>query len=70
VEEGVHGYLVPTRDASAIAEKVILLLKDSGLARTCGQAARRHVASHFTLAHMLTRYQRLYEDATGQIGLA
>ncbi len=63
VEDGVHGDLVPTNDASAIAEKTLLLLQDPSRAQSVGLAGRRHVEAHFTLGHMLAQYQTLYDSA-------
>src|SRR5260221_1384787 len=46
--DGVTGYLVKPRDAKALADRVIMLLKDSTLRQKMGRAGRRHVIDHFT----------------------
>ncbi len=41
VADGFNGYLVPNGDADALASKVILVLKYSGLRHQLGEQARR-----------------------------
>jgi glycosyltransferase involved in cell wall biosynthesis len=43
LEHGVAGYLVPPRDASALAAPITELLEDPGRAASMGAAGRRHV---------------------------
>ena len=38
IEDGVTGYLIPKGDENALAEKLIVLLKDAGLCRKMGMA--------------------------------
>ena len=45
LEHGVTGYLVPPRDASAMAGPITELLKDPGRAASMGEAGRRHALS-------------------------
>jgi glycosyltransferase involved in cell wall biosynthesis len=49
VVEGVTGYLVPVRDAAALADRMAALLADEPARRAMGAAARRHVEKHFSL---------------------
>jgi glycosyltransferase involved in cell wall biosynthesis len=48
--DGETGYLVPPRDAAAIAERVIALLRDAGLRARMGAAGRSRVEAHFSAA--------------------
>lgn len=48
VIDGVTGYVVDATDRRSLAEKVVELLKDDGLARRMGQEGRRHVARNFS----------------------
>jgi glycosyltransferase involved in cell wall biosynthesis len=48
VEDGVTGYLVPPRDAAAVAER-IALLADERRRAAMGRAGRRRALTHFTL---------------------
>jgi glycosyltransferase involved in cell wall biosynthesis len=60
VEDGVSGFLVPPRDAAALAEGMNALLGDAALARRLGEAARRRIADHFSLESMTRELERLY----------
>lgn len=51
VEDGVTGYLVPQRDATALADRLEQLVADSELRARMGEAGRKRYADHFTLAH-------------------
>jgi glycosyltransferase involved in cell wall biosynthesis len=62
VQDGVNGLLVPPRDASALAEKMTLLLNNPSLRRRLGAAARAHVETEFSLDDMGRRLLWLYED--------
>ncbi len=43
VKEGETGYLVQEHDYEAMAEKVVMLLKDTSLAEKLGEAGRKHI---------------------------
>jgi glycosyltransferase involved in cell wall biosynthesis len=62
---GSTGKVVPTRDPDALAAAWRALL-DSGTETRMrlGLAARRRVEEHFSLPHIVTRYQLLYEEMT------
>jgi glycosyltransferase involved in cell wall biosynthesis len=62
VVDGETGLLVPPRDAPALAEAMLRLLRDRELARRFGDAAKRRVESHFTLEQMVGRMQELYDQ--------
>jgi len=63
VADGKTGYLVPTRDARALAERIAALLEDPGRARAMGQAGRRRVEQSFeqtmTVERQWVEYRRL-----------
>jgi glycosyltransferase involved in cell wall biosynthesis len=48
--DGVTGFLVPPRDSSAIAERVLLLLNNPHLREKLGSQGREHVVEHFSAA--------------------
>jgi L-malate glycosyltransferase len=60
VEDGVTGLLVALRDASALAHAVGSLLADPIRARAMGEAGRRRIEDHFSLAAMVGETERLY----------
>ena len=51
VEDGETGFLVPPRDAAAVARAIDLLLTDRGLARRMGEAGRQRVLDRFNWAN-------------------
>jgi glycosyltransferase involved in cell wall biosynthesis len=62
VVDGESGLLVPPKDPQALADAVLRLLRDRELAGRLGEAARRRVASEFTLEQMVQRLETLYDD--------
>jgi glycosyltransferase involved in cell wall biosynthesis len=64
IEDGVEGFLVPSRDPKAFAEKC-LLLQDANLRQRMGQAARVKVARDFSAEHMARQYYQLYRELAG-----
>ncbi|MBB3228579.1 glycosyltransferase involved in cell wall biosynthesis [Luteibacter sp. Sphag1AF] len=61
VHDGFSGHLVPARDACALAEAMLELLRDQTEARRYGQAARAWVEHHGSLRAMASRYGALYD---------
>ena len=54
--QGEEAVLVPPGDSSALAEAMVRVLADPGLARTLAAQARSRVAAHYTAAHLLPRH--------------
>jgi sugar transferase (PEP-CTERM/EpsH1 system associated) len=61
VEDGVTGYLVPPRNPEALADRILLLLRDPQTAAKFGQAGRKRVEENFGVEQMIRKYQSLYE---------
>jgi glycosyltransferase involved in cell wall biosynthesis len=61
---GEGGVLVPPRDARALAEAMLRMLRDPGLARALGAKARQH-AAQFTWPRCVERTERVYQEAVG-----
>ena len=55
------GLLVPPRDAGALAEALVLLLKDEDLARQYGAAGYERVHHRFSVEHMVGETVAVYE---------
>jgi glycosyltransferase involved in cell wall biosynthesis len=62
---GEAGFVVPARDAPAIARALVTLLSDHDLRARLGAAARARVLAHFTLAQSLGEYRRVYDSLAG-----
>lgn len=60
VLDGQTGFLVPPRNAEALAEKTDLLLADSQLRRRMGMLARSRIVAEFDAQHMSRRFEQLF----------
>ncbi|HEY7158879.1 MAG TPA: glycosyltransferase [Gemmataceae bacterium] len=60
IDDGVHGLLVPPRDATRLANAIARLLDDRELARRLGEAARRRALECFSRAAMMRRFEDFY----------
>jgi len=61
VMDGKTGFLVPPDDAGALAERIILLLKNEDLRRRLGQAGRAHFEASFSNRGM-SRHADFFES--------
>jgi glycosyltransferase involved in cell wall biosynthesis len=59
--DGETGFLVPPRDHEAMAEKIVVLLKDDKLRSRLGRAAFERALDHFTVDRMVEDTIGLYE---------
>jgi glycosyltransferase involved in cell wall biosynthesis len=64
VLDGETGYLVPPKDAAAIAERLASLIKNSDLRATLGAAGRRRYKHHFTV----DKFRERVELALASVG--
>ncbi len=62
IEDGANGFLIPSNDPDALAEKLGALLKDDLLRRKMGDAARATIEEKFSTRRMIEDYLDLYED--------
>lgn len=62
VQDGVTGFVVPPRDAEALAERIVVLLNDAELRAAMGRRGRALVEREYSLARMLDRLERVYEQ--------
>jgi glycosyltransferase involved in cell wall biosynthesis len=63
--DGVEGYIVPARDAAAIAERLARLAGDSLLQQTMAAAAVARVRSMGGWSEYGERWERLLRELTG-----
>ncbi|MDF2269603.1 GT4 family glycosyltransferase PelF [Streptomyces coacervatus] len=59
---GDAGILVPPGDQAAVAQACVRLLRDAGLRRRLGTAARERVLEKFTLSQWNDGYRKMYDD--------
>lgn len=63
LEEGRTGFLTPPQDPVALAEKILLLLKEGELRRTMSAAAKE--ASHqYDVTRNVRKFEAIYEELT------
>jgi glycosyltransferase involved in cell wall biosynthesis len=68
IEDGQTGFLIPPRNAEALAEKVICLLQDRDKAIKMGMAGRRRAESLFSLSRMRESFENLYAQLLSEKG--
>lgn len=64
VEHGINGYLVPPRDAGALARAIGQLVSDERLRRRFGEAGRRIAVANFDEDLVLGNTLRVYDQLT------
>ncbi|PYJ61607.1 MAG: hypothetical protein DME24_06055 [Verrucomicrobia bacterium] len=62
VADGESGFVVPRRDAPALAEKLAVLSRDPILRQKMGEAGRCRVLKQFQLTDQIEAYDRLYRS--------
>ncbi len=62
IEDGVNGIMVPPKDASLMARKIIELLSDRNKARKIGHVAQRHIEEHFSIEANVKKIQKEYSQ--------
>ena len=66
VEDGRNGYLTPSRDADALANRLTELLQDAQLRRRMGEAGRLRAVAEFGLDRCVDAHIRAYHLAAGR----
>jgi glycosyltransferase involved in cell wall biosynthesis len=61
VIQGETGFVVPPRDADALAERIAALLDDEALRVRMGDQGRALVQREYSLEHMLDRMEHVYQ---------
>ena len=60
IEDGICGYLLPPGDAKALADKIVVLLRNPILCEKIGRAARTRVTEKFSVEFMMRRLEGIY----------
>ena len=63
VEEGITGFLVPQKDAIALAEKLEILIKDPKMRKKMGSAGRARYEKEFTL----NKFEKRMVEILGEV---
>ncbi|MFE1744020.1 glycosyltransferase [Coleofasciculus sp. H7-2] len=66
VEDGISGFLVPERDADALAEKLGYLIAHSEVWPEMGQAGRAYVEQHYNLDQLNDYLVEIYKQLLNQ----
>jgi len=61
VEDGVNGFLVPTKDPKSLAERIIYLLKNEGIMRKFGKINRRIIEERNDYYKEMKKMESIYE---------
>jgi D-inositol-3-phosphate glycosyltransferase len=69
VEDGFNGYLVPSQDAAALAEKIVLLLRYPYLREHLGEQAR-HWVERFSWEAIGADIVKLYQKTRRETALS
>ena len=62
IEDGVNGFVVPTRDASAIAAKVIQLYENPQLVQSLSAECKKTLQTTFSLEATIDNYVKYFES--------
>lgn len=68
VRDGQNGYLVPPRDAGAVAEALRRLIGDAELRLEMGRRGRKIVEAEFSTRHVVGALMQVYEDVLSTSG--
>jgi glycosyltransferase involved in cell wall biosynthesis len=66
VLDGITGYLVPPANSDALAEKILMLLRNPDDAGAMGAEGRRIIQERFTVGVMVKKYENLYRSLIGE----
>lgn len=62
VNDSVTGFLIPSRDPAALADRLARLHRHPDLARAMGEAGRRRACEHYTWRHVAMQLAAIYAD--------
>ena len=62
VIDGYNGFLIPTRDADALAEKLDRLLSDKTLRRQMGRNSREYAEKDFSIDSVVEKHLDIYKE--------
>ncbi|MGQ9611022.1 MAG: glycosyltransferase family 4 protein [bacterium] len=69
VQDNVTGILVPPRNPLALAQALIILIKDKKKLFEMGESGRRRVEQYFSIDVMLEKYEKVYRSSLQKKGI-
>ncbi len=66
IQDGETGFMVPPKNAAALADRIEILLDDQDLRRSLGARGHSLIESHYSLDRMLDRLEKVYEEVGGE----
>jgi glycosyltransferase involved in cell wall biosynthesis len=66
VRDGINGYLVPMKNADALAEAIALLIDDDYERRRMGRQSRKLAEREFAWEYIAEQYLEIYQRVTGK----
>ncbi|MFH1755960.1 MAG: glycosyltransferase [Candidatus Latescibacterota bacterium] len=70
IPDGRVGHVIPLGDEVALCERICQLLEDNTRRRQMGQEARAWVESEFSIARLVDKTARVYQDALDSLDVA
>ena len=67
VNDGTNGFLVPARDAEALADRIATLITDPSLRETMGRRGRERVEAHFTAEQVAETIVECYDQLLSEV---
>lgn len=61
IKDGETGFLVPSKNPKALAEKILLLLNDDALLKTMGERAKE-LSQQYDISNTVRQFEKLYEE--------
>jgi len=65
IADGEHGFLVPTRDSSALADKLSTLLQNSKLGEEVGRRGRMKYLKEYSIENHLAKMEEVFKIVAG-----
>lgn len=62
VIDGYNGFLIPVRDAKALADKLRILIEDKELRQQMGRNARKYAEENFSIEDVIKRHLDIYAE--------
>ncbi len=62
IEDGITGWLVPSRDIKTLVSRLRALLSDPELRASMGAAGHARIRDHFSIAQMTRKFAQLYDE--------